>query len=477
MKTLTTAKPLGIFARAVRSTTRHPLRTLLLFVLVAAISCLICAGGAMLSASIKTQSEGQNALPATYRLELDIGSLRERLAALPPEYSFQAENGAWGTDIPNNAIESVLIKDAEKLAQVDGVGRYSVESVAVPSLLVGLDRIEDERRDQTGDFGGVNVVGMLEGELNSNIAAGNIVLTQGAWITKGDSDALVVSQQFAELNGLTIGDTVTLTDAKNNTNVTEVSAPIKGIFEIVHEIPSNMSGDTFRSENTFFSNLAFSQKITGSEDDPLYASATFEVEDPNHYSEIGNTLHDAGIDWSRYTLIDDSGKTERMSQNFEGLSSVTYVFMIVVATCGLLLVMLSLAFWAKNRKHEIAILLSLGCSRSALVGQVLLEACTIALVGCLAAALIAEPAANTFVAVIAADQIEQTATEADTDAARTAGASNLDAGSFQEAKATITWQIIITAMIAVELMVILAVLATIAPIAHKRPRTVLAELE
>ncbi|MEG0759161.1 MAG: FtsX-like permease family protein, partial [Raoultibacter sp.] len=333
------------------------------------------------------------------------------------------------------------------------------------------------RRDQTGDFGGINVVGMLDGELNSSIASGNVVLSQGEWITRDDRDAIIVSQQFAELNGLTIGDAVTLTDAKNTKDAAEVTASIKGIFEIVHEIPTTMSGDTFRSENTFFSDLAFSQKITGNEDDPLYAYATFEVKDPNRYDEAGSALRDTAIDWARYTLVDDSGKTERLSQNFEGLSSVTYLFMIVVGACGLVLVTLSLVFWAKNRKHEMAILRALGCARRALVGQVLLEACTIALAGCLAAALLAAPLANTLVTVIAANQIEQTAAEEGANASRTAGADGLDTGSFQEANAKVTWQIIATSTAAVELMVILAVVATLVPLACKKPRTVLAELE
>lgn len=477
MQRRTATKPLGTLARATRSTARHPLRSLLLFGLVAAVACLLCAGSALLTASVRTQAEGRAVAPATYRLELDIGNLRERLAALPPEYSRQIDNGSWATDVPDNAFQSVLQGDVEELADVDGVARFSIEAVPVPALPRGFERIEDPRRDQTYDVGGVNVVGMTDAGLDPNVAAGNVVLADGAWIGPDDRDAVVISRDLADRNGLSVGGRVSLVDAKDPEDGAVCTAEIKGIFEIVHDLPTTMSGDTYRSENTVFSDLAFSQKVAGHADDPLYAFAVFEADDPDRYDEVGEALRGADVDWTRYALIDDSGASERMSQNFEGLASATYLFMAVVAACGLLLIALSLAFWMKNRAHETAVLTSLGLPRRATVGQIALEACAIALAGCLAAALAAGPVANGLASAVAAGSIEQAARANEAEASRVAGAEGLGEEAFQEAKAAVSWQNVALATAGVELMTVVAVLAVAVPVACRKPRSVLADAE
>lgn len=477
MKPFVASKPLGAVARAARSTVRHPLRSLLLLGLVAAIGCLLCAGSTLLTASVKTQAEGRAAVPATYRLELDIGNLRERLANLPDEYSHQVGNGSWGTDVPDNAFQSVLAQDVEALAAVDGVSRSTIESVPVPALPGGLKRIEDPRRDQTGDFGGMNVIGMVDGALDPNVAAGNVELAAGAWIEPGDRESVVVSQDFADLNGLSIGDDVAFSDAKGPEGASSYTATVKGIFRIVHELPTNMTGDTFRSENTVFSDLAFSQRIAGREDDPLYAFALFQVQDPSCYAQVGEALRAADVDWARYALVDDSGASERRSQNFEGLEDITYLFMGAVAACGLALIVLSLAFWMKSRTRETAVLLSLGLPRRSPVAQIALEACTLALAGCLVAALAAGPVAQGLVTAVASGQIERTAQADKAEASRTAGAERTGQETFEGANAQIAWENVAASTAGVELMVIVAVLATAVPVAFRRPRAVLSDAE
>lgn len=431
----------------------------------------------MLSASVQTQSEGQASLAATYRLELDIDDLRTRLTELPPEYSFQTEEGAWGTTIPNNAFESVLISDIEQLAQTEGIARYNVESTAVPVLPLNLTRIEDPKRDQTKDLGGMNIIGMQDATQDTNIANGNVRLTEGAWIDRGDQDALNVSQDFAQLNGLRVGDTVTFLGAQSTNEAQGITATIKGVFEVVHDIPTNMTGDTFRSENTVFSNLAFSQRVSGNEHDPLYAFATFEVADPNHYAEVGEALRNAGINWSRYALIDDAGTTERRAQNFEGLATITNLFLALVSACGLLLIILSLVFWAKSRKHEVGILLSLGCKRASIVAQMALEACTLALAGCLVSLALASPVANVLLAQIATQQIDQQIAATQADASSTAGTENTEVASFAGANVEITWQTAATTTAAIEIMVLVAIAITMVPAALRKPKHILTEME
>lgn len=395
----------GAMCRAARSLLRHPARSAVFCLVVAFASCLLVSAAATLTASVQTQEEGEGAIDGEYRLELDVDNLRKRINELPPEYSTVAENGSFGTKMPSNAFQSVLEDDARVLGGVDGVDAWNLVSIPVPAHVPGLKRIEDPDRDQSSDFGGVNVIGVRDQSLEQNVERGNVELAEGRWIGPDDKGSVVVSSDFAELNGLKVGSEIEFSDAKRQ-DAEPVSAKVVGIFRVVHEIPSTMTGDTFRSENTMFSDMDTSQSITDSVDDPLIAYATFRVADAASYDEVGEALRAAPIDWERYQLVDDSGAAERAAENFGGLQNLTMAFMAVVAACGVVLVGLVMAFWAKSRRREAGVLLSLGCSPASVLGQVALEAVTLALAGCLIGAVVAWPVSDIVAGGMAAAPME-----------------------------------------------------------------------
>ncbi|RDB64309.1 hypothetical protein C1878_00105 [Gordonibacter sp. 28C] len=414
-------KPLGASSRALRSAARHPARSVLLAGIVALSACLLVSSLSTLTASVETQVEGAGAASGNYRLEFDVGNLRKRLNELPPEFNYIDENGNYSTKIPDNAFQSVLMGDVEKLSETEGVTRWNVVAVPVPALLPDMARIEDPKRDQTRDFGGVNIVGVRDQSQEQNVVSGNIELVDGAWVGPDDTGSVAISEELAELNGLSVGDEMEFVDAKDPESHAPTAARVCGIFRIVHDIPSTMTGDTYRSENTVFSDLAFSQEVAGCPDDPTYSYATFEVDDPAHYEAIGERLKSADIDWGRYQLVDDSGATARMSGNFNGLERTTWVFMASVAGCSIVLVALSMAFWAKTRRREAGILLSLGNARRAVVGQVVEEAVTLALAGCIAGCALAWPVSGIVAGTIVEKQVQQEAESARAEADRVAG--------------------------------------------------------
>lgn len=417
-------KTIGAAGRAARSIVRHPVRSLLLAGIVACISCLVVSSLAALGASVATQAEGAGASSGCYRLELDIGNLRKRMSELPAEYSHVDEGGNWSTELPNNAFQSVLMDDAERLSETEGVSDWTVVSTPVPTLLPDLKRVEDPDRDQSLDYRGVNVIGTRSLSLEQNFVSGNVELVEGRLVGPGDEHSVVISEDLAELNGLSLGDEMVLEDAKDPEGSEPVTGTIVGVFRILHEIPSTMTGDTFRSENTVFSDLALSQEVAGRANDPLYLYASYSVSDPSEYAEVGERLRESGIDWDRYQLVDDSGVTERMSSNFEGLESSTWTFMAAVIGCGTILVALSMAFWAKARGREAGILLSLGNTRRSVICQVAGEAVAIALAGCIIGCAASWPMSGAVAGAIADQRVQSSAREAAADAGMVAGGSD-----------------------------------------------------
>lgn len=457
--------------------TRHPMRSALLVGIVALCSCLLLSSFATLSASVRTQSDGSEAASGSYRVELDVGNLRKRMAELPPEYSHVDESGNWWTELPDNAFESVLLADMEKLGEAEGVSAWSMVSVPVPASIPDSQRIEDPDRDQTYDYGGVNVVGARDVSMEQNVVAGNVAISEGRWPEVGDEHVVAISEELARLNGLSVGDIIRFADAKDPEGGSIVTARICGVFEIVHDIPSTMSGDTYRSENTVFSDLDLSQEIAGRLDDPLYSYATFSVADPSKYREVGEALKGTDIDWARYQLVDDSGATERMADNFAGMERSTWVFMAFVAGCGIVLVALSMAFWAKTRRREAGVLLSLGNGTTSVVGQVVAEAIALALAGCLVGCSLAWPVSGAVADSMAGRQaqIEQLSEQAS--AGQIAGAGDYSEGEYSGIEALPSFGTACGVSVACTATVAMASALAIAPAAIRGPRRLFDEVE
>lgn len=457
--------------------TRHPMRSALLVGIVALCSCLLLSSFATLSASVRTQSDGSEAASGSYRVELDVGNLRKRMAELPPEYSHVDESGNWWTELPDNAFESVLLADMEKLGEAEGVSAWSMVSVPVPASIPDSQRIEDPDRDQTYDYGGVNVVGARDVSMEQNVVAGNVAISEGRWPEVGDEHVVAISEELARLNGLSVGDIIRFADAKDPEGGSIVTARICGVFEIVHDIPSTMSGDTYRSENTVFSDLDLSQEIAGRLDDPLYSYATFSVADPSKYREVGEALKGTDIDWARYQLVDDSGATERMADNFAGMERSTWVFMAFVAGCGIVLVALSMAFWVKTRRREAGVLLSLGNGTTSVVGQVVAEAIALALAGCLVGCSLAWPVSGAVADSMAGRQaqIEQLSEQAS--AGQIAGAGDYSEGEYSGIEALPSFGTACGVSVACTATVAMASALAIAPAAIRGPRRLFDEVE
>jgi putative ABC transport system permease protein len=360
-----------IAGRAVRSLIRKPLKNLLVFTIIFVMACFLIVAFACEGASVVTRNESKQAIGAAFRLELNIAdNIKRTEAELEP---VQLENGAWLIVAPNNQFDSLLLDDIEKVAAVEGIKTYDITTRPTAVLPVNFKRIEDENRDQSVDFGGVNLIGCREMGQNSNVALGNITLKEGRMVTPEDQNAIVISEQLAELNGLRLGDTLSFKPAREKDGDGVNGAEIVGIFTLLHDIPAIMKGDTFRSENAIFCDLRFPEKAEGHDGDSFFASAVFQVEDTDKYHEIGEKIRSLDIGWQRYNLVDNNGTYEQMSDNFNNMGAVSRMLIIIVSCASLLILLLVLLFWVRGRRKEIGVFMSLGIKKRSIIAQFLTE--------------------------------------------------------------------------------------------------------
>ena len=382
---------MNIMQRGFRSIIRKPIKSILLLLVVVVISSFFMAGLSGQSANIKTQDATRQAVGATFRLEENEANRHKRIDEATKiigedkEGTYggftqkQLPNGAW-MGKADNSFETIKPEDAQKIAGVDGIEAYNLITVSTPVNPVNFKRIEDPDVDQSSDLGGVNVRGNRIMEMDMDVASGKIKLVEGRMIKENETDVCMVSEELAKLNSLKPGDELQFNNAKDKENSQEYSAKVVGIYKTTQKIKPVMSGDTYRSENTIFTDLHFPEKASGEEGNPLFQYAIFKVKDVDAYDRVKADIQKVDIGWERYDLIDNNGNIKSMAENFNDMEKISRMLLLLVSSASFIILVLIFLFWMKNRTQEIGILMALGESKKRIWMQFLVEAL---LVGCI----------------------------------------------------------------------------------------------
>ncbi len=449
---------MSILSLSIRCLVRKKAKTILLLSIVFVTSCLIYAGWACKSANVQTQTEGKQALGASFRMEENEADRHDRTAeaieklggrngSVDGSHIEQLESGDWMI-WHDNSFETLQMEDIETLAGQEGIAEYNITTANIVVSPVNFTRIEDPDVDQHSDLLGVSLRGNMDMRLDFDVWNGNIEVNEGRMITPEDKDVCVISRELAELNGLTVGDKLELsrcissgdtsrersvcepdyigkpeTNSRKDRETSKVyRAEIVGIYDTVHKITPIMYGDSYRSENIIMTDLRFPEKPQGCEGDPLYQYATFWVENVDEYDTVKEQIKKADINWKRYDFIDNTGMSDTMAENFGDLDEMSSIILILVAVSGVVIIFLVFLFWQKGRVHEIGIFLAIGKSKAAIIAQMMLEGI---LIGCISfmLATICAPALSKSVAdYLVGYQVKQQEEQRKADEGMTGGA-------------------------------------------------------
>ena len=423
---------MNILELSIRCLLRKRAKTILLLSVVFVTACFIYAGWACKSANVQTQTEGKQALGASFRMEENEADRRDRTAeaikklggqngSVDGSHIEQLESGDWMI-WHDNSFETLQIEDIETLAGQEGIAEYNITTANIVVNPVNFVRIEDPDVDQHSDLLGVSLRGNMDMRLDFDVWNGNIEVNEGRMITPEDKDVCVISRELAEVNGLTVGDKLEFNSRKDRETSKVYSAEIVGVYDTIHKITPIMYGDSYRSENIIMTDLRFPEKPQGCEGDPLYQYATFWVENVDEYDTVKEQIKKADINWKRYDFIDNTGMSDTMAENFGDLDEMSSIILILVAVSGVVIIFLVFLFWLKGRVHEIGIFLAIGKSKAAIIAQMMMEGI---LIGCISfmLATICAPALSKSVAdYLVGYQVKQEEEQRKADEGMTGGA-------------------------------------------------------
>ena len=170
------------------------------------------------------------------------------------------------------------------------------------------------------------IVASSNSENDSYFTEGGFKLTEGKAITSENGNAVLIHEKFAERNGLTIGDTIQLSDVTDKNRVTDVT--VAGIFTSTKEqdaIGTAPSCDLY--DNIVFTDLATaSYLLYGTEDETNIQFGDFHVNDPEELDHIMEQVQEInGVDWNSCTLTCYDKDYQNAKKSLEGLQNIVFI--------------------------------------------------------------------------------------------------------------------------------------------------------
>ena len=217
----------------------------------------------------------------------------------------------------------------------------------------------------------------LSSEKSSDFESGKYSLVEGRHITPEDKYVVMISKELADYNKLSVGDMMTMYCLDSDSNV---KLEIIGIFDgtegtsgnggfSVSDIPANCG---YVDYTTMFEN--FGRKIDG------YTQIDIYVEDPvsiqNVYDKVKNLSELRG---KSLKLSIDTDEYEVVQAPLETLQSLVNTVIVIIVVVSSLVLTLLLTLWIRGRKKEIGVYLSIGKSKTGIIGQFFVETVTVAI--------------------------------------------------------------------------------------------------
>ncbi len=478
---------MNILELSIRCLVRKRAKTILLLSIVFVTACFIYAGWACKSANVQTQTEGKQALGASFRMEENEADRHDRTAeaieklggqngSVDGSHIEQLESGDWMI-WHDNSFETLQMEDIETLAGQEGIAEYNVTTANIVVNPVNFVRIEDPDVDQHSDLLGVSLRGNMEMRLDFDVQNGNIEVNEGRMITAEDKDVCVISRELAELNGLTVGDKLEFNDRKERETSKVYSAEIVGIYDTIHKITPIMYGDSYRSENIIMTDLRFPEKPQGCEGDPLYQYATFWVENVDEYETVKERIRKADIDWKRYDFLDNTGMSDTMAANFGDLDEMSTIILILVAVSGAVIIFLVFLFWLKGRVHEIGIFLAIGKGKAAIIAQMILEGILIGCVSFTLATVCAPSLSKSVADYLVGYQVQQQEEQREAEEGMTGGAGVAEYETkVMGVKTEVTGKIVLLSACSILGVILAAVSSSCIFVVVQKPKEILSKM-
>ena len=352
------------------------------FLILLAICTSASIGLSILKASDTAAANLRGQFGGTFSLEIDMSNPANMQSA----GSTDRYTGSYysGDTIDNEVIDEVL--------KTPGIADYSANIEVVANLKSDdgqyYDLVENKQNYYSSALAHVAPIqGWTSLQQCSYFANGILEITQGEMFSGGASGQAVISRELADLNGLSVGDHITLEINRDVTGIDfpaekqECSFEIVGIFDILKEQkidqytgPRQMLQNwVFVDSRTLLPYLNEQLKSIGMEPNG-YEKVTFSIEDPAEMDTIIKSVqNNRAINWDCFKIEFDNASYQSAENALEGMNHSIRIMIVMIVLAGVAILVLLLSIWAKFRVWETGVMLALGEGKGNVLAQRMAE--------------------------------------------------------------------------------------------------------
>ena len=267
-------------------------------------------------------------------------------------------------------------KEIEKIKEVkEKIFQYNGLAKPIKARIVdGEQKIE--RENLPDEFKNVlSLEATNKTKRNILFNSGVFTIKEGRNIEENDKNTILVHEDFAKLNNLSLNDEISLEllEMEYNKQTKECKFKIIGIFSgKKQEKYTGLSSDF--SENTVFVDYTTSQEaLNRSEDNQVVNKILIFSNSPESTNLVLNKIKELKIDWSKYSIEKDNNAFEESLESVNGIKHIIKIMTYSIMLGGVVVLSLILILWLRERIYEIGILLSIGISKIKIMIQFIIE--------------------------------------------------------------------------------------------------------
>ncbi len=402
---------MSIWKRAALYLMRKKGRTIFLFLYMTVMAVFILTAFSLKNAAEKELSRLLETFGTGFVIKINTEN--------PANVTVIEENGTIDSRYIGTKITDEMI---QKILELDGVTNYTLPrefNSVWTDLKLRPGAWAEEVPDEDTIFTEENLkllrqtilaYSCTDGELSKNFRTGALEISEGRNLKREDRFRVLVSEELAERNGLSMGDVITIevkegiylpTKEYHKTWGEPIRLEIVGLF---HMNFTQKSSERTYEEGYMENNIYVDQEThklidqiiadnwVGEFYDVGYPEVVFFVDDPKKTDAIIQEMKEReDIPTDSLTVYPDQTAYEASAKPY----SLIRMFSMMLSTIGIvgtgIILYLLMKLTVQRRMHEVGILLSIGMKKCTIVGQMLIECLGVSAAALVLAILLSGP--------------------------------------------------------------------------------------
>ena len=281
--------------------------------------------------------------------------------------------------VPTDEMEPPTVEQFLSFGESDLLHSSALEIrvAVVPKGLHGLDESGYENDTMLQYEPTARLIGYSREDINDEFAQGQRKITEGrAYQHPGEC---LVSRAYAQLNGLSVGDTITLQSCYIDLPMPE-EMTIAGIYEDTApvEVDAPYPIPLFNRGNEILASFddVIAMELAKDTVKMGFIDAKYILKDPALIGDFEQEVRGKGLS-DQYLVFTDETRYNTIVRPVEGLKGITNTFLLVVLGLGAAVLIILSVLSIRERKYEIGVLRAMGMKKGKVALGLLTESLVI----------------------------------------------------------------------------------------------------